>query len=311
MQTVRIIRRTARLAIAACAIALGAATWVVLGPLWAIAGLAAGAFAATVVFAVGMTYITPTPETLLAKGRPEDALMVVRRLEGQRRLMARKWPSQFAADLARDLLAKSDALHALHQDNQALRTADEGVAIYQALAAGKPGKYAPGLARAIHTQSRRLASAGRLAEAIDAIQTSIRLYRNVATSEPDENLPVVAQCLTCMAEWLAEIDNEAEALAAVQEATSIYWCQPPTAELPAQAARAALLEGRLLCQRARYDEAAVALARGWNLATRLEERRALAEAAPALRTTYRARLADFASTWREETGSEVPEWLTS
>jgi tetratricopeptide (TPR) repeat protein len=311
MLEARVIRRRAILASAACAVALGAAAWLVLGPLWAIAGLAAGAFGAILAFAVGMTYITPTPETLLAKGRPEDALMVVQRLEGQRRLMAGKWPSMFAGELARDLLAKSDALHALHQDNRALRTADEAVAIYQTLAADSPARYAHNLARAISIQSHRMASVGLLAEAITASQTSIRLFRELALTRPEKYRPLAAQALTCMAEWLADIDNNAQALAAAQEATSTYWSTPVAAGLPAHAARAALLEGRLLCQQARYHEAAAPLARGWNLATRLEELDALAVATPALRTTYRALAADFATVWRAETGSDVPEWLSS
>jgi hypothetical protein len=309
MLQARVIRRRAILATAACAVAVGAATWLVLGPLWAIAGLASGYLAAMVVYAAGMTYITPTPATLLAKGRPEDALTVVQRLEAQQRLMARKWPSLFAEGLASDLLAKSDALHALNQDDLALRTADEGVAIYQTLAADRRARYAPHLARAIYIQSHRMATVGLLAEAITAIQTSLLLFRELALTEPGKYRPLTAQALTCMAEWLAEIDNDAQALAAAHEATSIYWDTPGAAEMPAHAARAALLEGRLLCQQARYLEAAPPLARGWNLATRLEQQEALAGAAPALRTACRALAADFAAVWRAETGSVVPEWL--
>jgi hypothetical protein len=134
--------------------------------------------------------------------------------------------------LAHDLLVKADALHALRHDDQALRSADEGVAIYQSLAADNPAKYAPNLARAIYTQSHRMASVGQPAEAISAIQTTIRLFRNLAITEPDENLPLAAQALSCVAGWLADTDDDTDALAAAHEAASIYWRKPPADELP-------------------------------------------------------------------------------
>jgi hypothetical protein len=64
-----VIRRDLILACAACAVALSAAAWLLLGPLWAIAGVAAGYFLPMVVYGVGVTYFTPSPATLIAKGR--------------------------------------------------------------------------------------------------------------------------------------------------------------------------------------------------------------------------------------------------
>jgi tetratricopeptide (TPR) repeat protein len=311
MLDVLLTRRNLILASSACAVALGAAAWLLLGPLWAIAGVLAGLFVPPVVYGVGTTYFSPSPAALLAKGRPEDALSLIQREEASSRRTARAWPGQFREMLAYNLIVKSDALHALHRDRQALGSADEGVAIYQALASDKPAKYSPYLSRAIDTRSRALAGLGRQAEAIAAIETAIRMFRSLAVDEPDEYLPVLAEALTCMAEWLADIDNDADALTAAREATSIYWHKLPGPELPVYAARAALLAGRLLCRQARYHEAASLLARGWNLATSQQQRYALSTAAPALKTVYHVNPDDFTTVWHAETGSKPPDWLTS
>ncbi len=304
-------RRNLILASSGCAVALGAAAWLLLGPRWAIAGVLAGPFVPPIIYAVGITYLSPSPAALLAKGRPEDALRLIQREEASSRRTARAWPGQFREMLAYNLTVKSDALHALHRDRQALSSADESVAIYQALASDRPAKYSPYLSRAIDTRSRALAGLGRQAEAIAAIETAIRMFRNLAVAEPGEYLPVLAEALTCMAEWLADIDNDADALTAACEATDIYWHKLPGPELPAYAARAALLGGRLLCRQARYREAAGLLARGWNLATSKQQHDALSTATPALKTAYRANPDDFTTVWKAETGSKPPGWLTT
>jgi tetratricopeptide (TPR) repeat protein len=304
------VRRNLILATATCAAALGAGGWLLLGPLWTIAGVAAGCLVSMFVYISAFTY-SASPATLIARGRPADALRRLQREEPTTRRTAQAWPSQFAEVLAHDLLVKSDALGALHHDTQALRSAEEGVAIFQTLAAEEPAKYARHLEHALHTQSHRMIGVGQLAEAIEATQTSIRLLRNLAIAEPDEKLPRLAHVLTCMAGWLADIDETAQALEAAHEATSIYWREPPSSDLPAQAARAALLEGRLLCQEARYHDAARLLARGWKLATRHHLDSELSDATPSLATAYRADPDDFATIWQAETGSRPPGWLTT
>jgi hypothetical protein len=307
-------RRNLILAEVACAVGLGAASWLLLGPLWAIAGVLAGPFVPPVAFViaylVGTVFLMPQPVTLIAMGRPEDALRRLRREEVSARGLARAWPGQFREVLAYHLVVKSDALHALHRDRQALSSADEGVASYQTLAADKPAKYASYLSRAIDTRSRALGGLGRQAEAIAAIETAIRMFRNLAIAEPDEYLPVLAEALTCMAKWLADIDNDAEALTAARESTDIYW-QLPGPELPTYAASAALLAGRLLCRQSRYREAATLLARGWNLASSKQQHDALSTATPALKTAYHANPDDFTAVWHAETGSKPPDWLTA
>ncbi len=194
---------------------------------------------------------------------------------------------------------------------KALHAADESVAIYQALTAERPDKYAADLSRAIDTRSRALAGLGRQAEAIAAIDAAIRTFHNLAIAEPDKYLPVLAEALACKAEWLADIDLDSQALLTAHEATTIYWHKLPSTHLCVHAARAALLEGRLLCSQGRYSDEARMLARGWALADRQQQQEAHTSATPAIRTAYHADPDGFATAWRRETSSEPPGWLQS
>lgn len=303
-------RRNIILADATCAAALGTSGWLLLGPLWSIAGLVLGLMTPTVVVGVALG-LMPGGDALLAKGRPEDALRRLRRDEPQARKLARAWPGQWRDFLAQNLAVQAYALQELHRDAQALRAADEAVAICQELAAEKPARYSRMLSHVIDARAHVLAGLGRLAEAIDAHETAIRLFRNLAIAAPGKYLPVLAEALTCTAEWLADVDKNSEALTTAHEATAIYWHNLPGPDLPLLAARAALLEGRLLCQQGRYHEAARMLSRGWTLAARQDQQDAISSANPALKTTYQADPDDFANIWHAETASAPPGWLTS
>jgi hypothetical protein len=227
------------------------------------------------------------------------------------RTLARIWPSQFRDSLANRLMVQSLALQAVNRDEEALWTADEAVAIYQDLAAGRPGKYGPDLAGSLGHQARLLAADGRQAEALAAMAVAVRLYRNLAAGEPARYLPFLAGSLTREAGWLAEIDLPGEALAAVHEATDICQDKLTWRHMLYCAAQAMLLEGELLCGQARYREAARLLARGWRLAAGRHLEDARRNAVPALRTAYRADPDHFSAVWRAETGVEPPDWLST
>jgi hypothetical protein len=111
------------------------------------------------------------------------------------------------------------------------------------------------------------------------------------------------------AEWLAEMDQDGTALQALAEATSICWERLPQDDQPSCAARAFLLQGRLLARQSRYAEAASPLARGWHLASGGQEGQA-AQVVQALRDTYRADQPALVRAWRAETGQDPPAWLT-
>jgi hypothetical protein len=294
---------------AVSAVAFGAAAWLLLGPMWTITGVLVGPLIVLLVVAVVHVYATPDAATLLDEDKPDEAVALLRGEMTSWRTLARIWPSQFRDALASRLIVQSGALQAMNREEEALRTADEAVAIYQDLAAERPGKYGPDLADALNHQSRLLAADDRQAEALTAMQVAVRLYRNLASAEPARYLPVLAECLTCEAGWLAEIDLSGEALAAVHEATDICQDKLPWQQLPSCAARAMLLEGELLCGQARYRDAARLLAKGWRLAAGQQD--LLRDAAPAIKTAYRADPDHFATVWQAETGAEPPDWLST
>jgi hypothetical protein len=80
-----------------------------------------------------------------------------------------------------------------------------------------------------------------------------------------------------------------------------------------------LLEGELLCGQARYRDAARLLAKGWRLAVgqqaadqqAADQQDLLRDAAPAIKTAYRADPDHFATVWQAETGAEPPDWLSA
>ena len=304
-------RGTLTVALAAWAVAFGAAAWLLLGPMWAVAGVLVGPLFGLIVLAVVRVYATTDPAILLRNDKPDEAIAQLHRELASWRALARIWPGQFRDALASRLILQSGALQAVNRDEEALRTADEAVAIYQDLAAGRPGKYGPDLAGSLGHQARLLAADDRRAEALAAMAVAVRLYRNLAAAEPAKYLPFLAESLTREAGWLAQIDLPGEALAAVHEATDICQDKLPWRHMLYCAARAMLLEGELLCGQARYREAARLLAKGWRLAAsrHLEDTRR--NAVPALRTAYRADPDHFSAVWTAETGAEPPDWLST
>jgi hypothetical protein len=287
----------------------GAAGWLLLGPLWAIAGVVAGLLFALVACVTFVAFTVAGPATHLQNHEPQRALTEISRGLWSLRYLARIWPSQFRKSLADTLLMQAEALRALHLEAQALSPAAEAVAIYQVLAAENPRTFTPGLAAELDRQSSLLAASGRLAEAEKAIAVAVRLYREFVPAAPGDYLPGLADALTRQAEWLLEMGQDSAALVTVSEAADICQDQLPRDELPPCAAQTLLLTGRLLTGQARYREAARPLAMGWLLAARRGQQDLIAPAVPAVRATYRADDAALRAAWRTETGSEPPDWI--
>ena len=271
-------------ALLAGAAGFGGAAWLLLGPMWTIAGVLVGLLVGTIALAVLYALTNADMATLFRIDKPNEAIAQLAHEMASWRVLARIWPSQFRDALANRLIVQSGALQAMNRDEEALRTADEAVAIYQDLAAERPGKYGPDLADALDHQARLLAADDRQADALAAMAVAVRLYRNLAAAEPAKYLPVLVECLTCEAGWLADIELPGEALAAVHEATDICQDKLPWQQVPSCAARAMLLEGELLCGQARHREAARLLAKGWLLAGGRQD--VLRDATPAIRAAY-------------------------
>ena len=297
------------MAFAVGAAALGAAAWLLLGPWWAIAGVAAGLLLTLVAVVFFHGFGVPDVVTLLNEGRPDRAAAQVHGGMPELRTLARVWPGQFRDFLASHLIFLSAALNAMHRDAEALQAVAEAVSILQELAAGRPDKYERNLANALDRQSRLLSATDRPAEALAAMEVALRLYRNLAVSNP-AYLPVVAESLTCRAGWLAELGKDSESTAARNEAAAIYRDRLAWPYARSGEARVLLRDGELLCRQGRYREAAGPLARGWNLANAEYQEDALWQAAPALRAAYNADPDGFAAVWHAETGGgNPPDWL--
>ncbi|HTW00809.1 MAG TPA: hypothetical protein VMF87_10965 [Streptosporangiaceae bacterium] len=287
----------------------GAAGWLLLGPLWTIAGVVAGPLVALVGCATFLAFAVADPATHLQNNEPQRALTEISRGLWSWRYLARIWPGQFRQPLADTLLTQAEALRTLHLEAQALSPAAEAVAIYQVLAAEKPRKFTPGLAGALDRQSSLLAASGRLAEAEKAIAVAVRIYRDLVPAAPGDYLPDLADALTRQAEWLPDMGQDGAALATASEAADICQDRLPRDQLPPCAAQTLLLTGRLLTGQARYREAARPLTRGWLLAARRGRQDLIAPAVPAIRATYRADDAALRAAWRTETGGEPPDWI--
>jgi hypothetical protein len=303
--------RQARIMVVVVTCAVGATGWLLLGPLGAVIGVAAGALVAFVALGTFIAFAVPSASDHLASHEPYLGWRKAKYDLRSWRSLARWWPGQFLEPVAVTLLVEAEALLALGRRSQALGPAAEAVAIYQDLAARKPRKFDAALAGALDRQAHLLAAAGSPVEAAASAAKAARLYRDLAVPAPGKYLPALAESLTRQATWMSEAGQDRAALEAAAEAAGICQDRLPLDEQPRCAARALLLQGRLLSGQARYQEAASPLARGWQLAaSRGLDEDLLASAAQALRAAYRAERAAVRDAWRIAAGSEPPEWLT-
>ncbi|HEY2641423.1 MAG TPA: hypothetical protein VGI66_16260 [Streptosporangiaceae bacterium] len=130
------------------AVALGGAG-LPLGPGWVVVGVVVGPFIALAA-AVIVQVLTTTDPGVIAPVRHREALVLINREMATVRVMAKIWPGQWRKTLAQRLLDRSMALHAALRNDEALASAEEGVAIYRGLAADRRGKPVPGLAMALN-----------------------------------------------------------------------------------------------------------------------------------------------------------------
>ena len=283
-----------------------------LGPGWAVAGVAAGPFAALAALSVVQVLTTPDPADLLQAGRHREVLSMLEQDMPAWRRMARIWPGQFRDALAHVLMNKSMALLEAHRDAEALAAAEQAVAIYRSLAAARPGKLAPDLAGALNNLSYPLCAASRREDAQAAAAEAVRLYRALAAARPGRYRLRLAGSLGTLAEVLAQAGQHHQALAATSEAAGIYQDANMRAadRASSDAAEVLFLHGQLLCSLSRHPEAARPLARAWHLAARRDHQHRGFDAA-VLQTACRADPDAFHDAWRAETGAPPPSWVTS
>jgi tetratricopeptide (TPR) repeat protein len=290
------------------AVALGAAGWL-LGPGWAAAGVVAGPVAALVIAASWQAHARTGTADLLRAGRAGEALSRLDQELPSWRTAARIWPGQFRDALASQLVDRSFALRRCGRDAEAAAAAGEAVLAFRELAAARPRKFTAGLADVLYRVSYPLAAAGR-DKALAAAEEAVQLYRGLAAARPARYAPLLALSLTRQAILLASLGRPGDALAAATAATGLYQSTVAADRYPYSGAQALLVEGRVLCDLSRQREAARPLAQGWQAAASGDYQDLLCYARPALQTACQAGPAGFISTWRAETGTEPPDWLT-
>ena len=295
---------------AVAAIAAGTACWLLLGPPWAILGVAAGPVVVQLALVAALAVTRTDPADLLRQHEPYRALIQVEDELRSWRELARRRPTLFSEALGLELLVQAESLLALGRAADAPGPAAEAVGIFRALAIRKPRRCTAGLAEALGRQARVLAAVGSQPEALEAAREATRLYRSLAAAAPGKYLQELAGLLTDQAEWLAGMRQDEEALQTVDAAVVICQDRLPRLDQPSCTAQALLLQGRLRAGQARYREAAAPLARGWQLAASRQQANLLAPAVAPLRAAYQADEAAVRSAWRIETGGEPPEWPT-
>jgi len=159
-----------------------------IGPVWAAAGVVLGPLAAVVASFIVRICVMHDPRQMLQAGRTREALRQLERDLAFDRHLAAKWPV-FRDVLAGKLVLTSQALQALAREPQALDAAGEAVAIYTEFAAKRPGRYNPALASALLQQAGLLAGVSRHGEALGAAEAAVQLYRDLAAADRGAYLP--------------------------------------------------------------------------------------------------------------------------
>lgn len=112
-------------------------------------------------------------------------------------------------------------LSALGQHEQALKAAEEAVAIRRTLIGNQPEISLPDLAASLNNMSIILYKLGRKNEALDAAGESIDLHRNLSKDNPDNFLPKLATILNNMSVHLMSINKFSEAISNIKETIAI------------------------------------------------------------------------------------------
>jgi tetratricopeptide (TPR) repeat protein/nucleoside phosphorylase len=108
------------------------------------------------------------------------------------------------------------------QREEALKAAQEAVALHRILAQRNPDAFQPDLAMSISNLGATLSDMGQREEALKAAQEAVALRRVLAQRNPDAFQPDLAMSLNNLAFMLNSLDQDEEALQAAQEAVALH-----------------------------------------------------------------------------------------
>ncbi|MHA7630538.1 tetratricopeptide repeat protein [Corallococcus sp. M7] len=115
----------------------------------------------------------------------------------------------------------SNRLSDMGQREEALKVAQEAVALYRVLVQRNPDAFQPDLAMSLGNLGTRLSDMGQREEALKAAREAVALYRVLAQRSPDSFQPDLARSLSSLGARLSDMGQREEALKAAQEAVAL------------------------------------------------------------------------------------------
>jgi tetratricopeptide (TPR) repeat protein len=125
------------------------------------------------------------------------------------------------SERARNLNNQSVTLSELGRREDALKAAEEAVAVYRRLAQLWPDAYEPYLAGSLKNLGKMLSELGRREEAREAAEEAVAVHRRLAQLWPDAFEPDLASSLNNLGTMLSELGRREDALKAAAEAVAI------------------------------------------------------------------------------------------
>ncbi|CAM3939657.1 tetratricopeptide repeat protein [Corallococcus exiguus] len=126
------------------------------------------------------------------------------------------------AERARRQNNLSNRLSDMGQRAEALKAAQEAVALHRILAQSNPDAFQPDLSMSLSNLGARLSDMGHREDALNAFQEAVALRRVLAQSNPDAFQPGLAHSLSNLGNGLSDMGQREEALKAAQEAVALH-----------------------------------------------------------------------------------------
>ena len=152
-------------------------------------------------------------------GRFTDSLEAARRAN---RLLREAVFEATPAELAGSLNNLGNRLGAVGRYDEALKAAEDSVALYRDLLARQPDAYAADLARSLNNLGSRLDAVGRYDEALKAAEDCVALFRDLHAQQPDAYAADLAGSLNNQGNRLGAVGRYDEALKAAEDSVALY-----------------------------------------------------------------------------------------
>ncbi|WP_328414764.1 tetratricopeptide repeat protein [Streptomyces violaceus] len=247
---------------------------------------------------------------LAATGDRQGALEPAHQAVRHYTQLAHANPAAYLPDLATSLNNLAAHLAETGDRQGALEPAHEAVRIRRQLAHTNPAAYLPDLATSLNNLANRLAETGDRQGALEPAHEAVRIRRQLAHTNPAAYLPNLATSLNNLANHLAETGDEPAAIQAYTDTAAGLAQAHPAATRAIEYERAAFQLGRPEPTRA---SGLLELIRIVNDESADQPGEIVLRARQTLRAhalTSRDSHESLKQTWRQETDTAVPDWLS-